>query len=41
MKVMESIVDGLIREMIIIDEIQFTFVPVRGTTDVIIQQLQE
>ena len=32
MKVMESIVDGLIREMIIIDEIQFAFV---------IQQLQE
>ena len=27
MKVMESIVDGLIREMIAIDEMQFAFVP--------------
>ena len=43
MKVMESIVDGLIREMITIDEMQFTFVPGRGTTDAIyiIRQLQE
>ena len=43
MKVMESIVDGLIREMIAIDEMQFAFVPGRGTTDAIhiIRQLQE
>ena len=43
MKVMERIVDGLIREMIVIDEMQFAFVPGRGTTDAIfiIRQLQE
>ena len=43
MKVMERIVDGMIREMIAIDEMQFAFVPGRGTTDaiVIIRQLQE
>ena len=43
MKVMEGIVDGMIREIIAIDEMQFAFVPGRGTTDVlfIIRQLQE
>ena len=43
MKVMERIVDGMIREMIAIDEMQFAFVPGRGTTDAkfIIWQLQE
>ena len=43
MKVMESIVDGMIGEMIAIDEMQFAFVPGRGTTDAIfiIRQLQE
>ena len=43
MKVMERIVDGLIREMMTIDEMQFAFVPGRGTTDAIfiIRQLQE
>ena len=45
MKVMEKIVDGMIQEMIAIDEmqIQFTFVPGRRTNDAIfiIQQLQE
>ena len=43
MKVMERIVDGMIREMIAIDEMQFAFVPGRGTTDaiLIIRQLQE
>ena len=43
MKVMERIVDGMIREMIAIDEMQFAFVPGRGTTDAIfiIRQLQE
>ena len=40
---MEKIVDGMIREMIAIDEMQFAFVPGRGTTDAIfiIRQLQE
>ena len=43
MKVMERIVDGVIWEMIAIDEMQFAFVPERGTTDAIfiIRQLQE
>ena len=43
MKVMKRIVDGIIREMIAIDEMQFTFVTGRGTTDAtfIIPQLQE
>ena len=43
MKVMEIIVDGMIREMIAIDEMQFSFVPERGTTDAIfiIRQLQK
>ena len=35
MKVMERIVDGMIWEMIAIDEMQFAFVPGRGTTDAI------
>ena len=43
MKVMERISDGMTREMIAIDEMQFAFVPGRGTTDAIfiIWQLQE
>ena len=43
MKVMGRIVDGMIREMIAIDEMQFAFVPERGTTDAIfiIRQLRE
>ena len=43
MKVLERIVDKIIREMIEIDEMQFAFVPGRGTTDAIfiIRQLQE
>ena len=42
-KVMERIVDGMILEMIAINEMQFAFVPGRGTTDAIfiIRQLQE
>ena len=43
MKVMERIVDELIRELINIDKMQFAFVPGRGTTDAtfILHQLQE
>ena len=43
LKVMEGIVDGMIPEMIAIDEMQFAFVPGWGTTDAIfiIRQLQE
>ena len=43
MKVMERIVDELIRELINIDGMQFAFVPGRSTTDAtfIIRQLQE
>ena len=43
MKVLERIVDTAIREMINIDEMQFAFVPGRGTTDAIfiVRQLQE
>ena len=43
MKVMERIVDKMIREMIAIDEMQFDFIAGRGTTDAIfiIRQLQE
>ena len=43
MKVMERIVDGTIRELIAIAEMQFAFVPGQGTTDaiLIIRQLQE
>ena len=40
---MERIVDGMIREMVTIDEMQFAFVPGQGTTDAIfiIRQLLE
>ena len=33
MKVLERIVDGLIRQVVSIDDSQFGFVPGRGTTD--------
>ena len=43
MKVMERIVDGLIRWLVSIDNSQFGFVPGRGTTDAIfvVKKLQE
>ena len=43
MKILERIVDGLIRQVVSIDNSQFGFVPGRGTTDAIfvVQQLQE
>ena len=43
MKVLERIVDSLIRQLVSIDDSQFGFVPGRGTTDVIfvVRQLQE
>ena len=43
MKVLERIVDGLIRQVVSIDDSQFGFVPDRGTTDAIfvVRQLQE
>ena len=43
MKVLERIVDGLIRDLVSIDDSQFGFVPVRGTTNAIfvVRQLQE
>ena len=43
MKVLERIVDGLIRQVVSIDNSQFGFVPGRGTTDAIfvVRQLQE
>ena len=43
MKVLERIVDGLIRQMVSIVDSQFGFVPGRGTTDAIfvVRQLQE
>ena len=43
MKVIERVIDKLLRERIDIDEMQFGFVPGRGTTDVIslLRQLQE
>ena len=42
MKVLERIVDGLIRQLVSINYSQFGFVPGRGTTDVIfvVRQLQ-
>ena len=42
-KILERIVDGLIREVVSIDDSQFGFVPGRGTTDIIfvVRQLQE
>ena len=43
MKVLERIVDGLIRQVVSIDDSQFDFVPGRGTTHAIfvVRQLQE
>ena len=43
MKVLERIVDGLIRQVVSIDDSQYGFVPGRGTTDAIfvVRQLQE
>ena len=43
MKVLERIVDGLIRQVVSTDNSQFGFVPGRGTTDAIfvVRQLQE
>ena len=43
MKILERIVDGLILQVLSIDDSQFGFVPGRGTTDAIfvVRQLQE
>ena len=43
MKILERIVDGLIRQVVSFDDSQFGFVPGRGTTDAIfvVRQLQE
>ena len=43
MKELERIVDGLIRQVVSIDDSQFSFAPGRGTTDAIfvVRQLQE
>ena len=43
MKALERIVDGLIRQLVSMDDSQFGFVPGRGTTDAIfvVRQLQE
>ena len=43
MKILERIVDGLIRQLVSIDDSQFGFVSGRGTTDAIfvVRQLQE
>ena len=43
MKILVRIVDGLIRQVVSIDDSQFGFVPGRGTTDEIfvVRQLQE
>ena len=43
MKILERIVDGLIRQLVSIDDSQFGFAPGRGTTDAIlvVSQLQE
>ena len=43
MKILERIVDGLIRQLVSIDDSQFGFVPGRGTTDAIfvVRQLQD
>ena len=43
MKVLERIVDSLIRQLVSINDSQFDFVPGRGTTDAIfvVRQLQE
>ena len=43
MKILERIIDGLIRQEVSINDSQFGFVPVRGSTDAIfvVRQLQE
>ena len=43
MKILERTVDGLIRQLVPVDDSQFGFVPGRGTTDAIfvVKQLQE
>ena len=43
MKLLERMLDSFIRNMVDIDEMQFGFVPGRGTTDAIyiVRQLQE
>ena len=43
MKLLERVLDSMIREMVSIDDMQFGFVPGRGTTDAafIVRQLQE
>ena len=43
MKILERIVDGLIRQVVSIDDSQFGFVPGRGTTDAtfVVRHLQE
>ena len=43
MKILEWIVDGLIRQLVSINDSQFGFVPGRGTTDAtfVVRQLQE
>ena len=43
MNILERIVDGLIRQVVSIDDFQFGFVPGRGITDAIfaVQQMQE
>ena len=43
MKVLERIVDGLIRQVVSLDDSQFGFVPGRGTTDaiIVVRQPQE
>jgi len=43
MKLLERMLDSFIRNMVNIDEMQFGFVPGRGTTDAIfiVRQLQE
>ena len=43
MKILERFVDGLIRQVVSIDDSQFGFVPGRGTIDAIfvVRQLQE
>ena len=43
MKVLERVVDGLIRSIVNVDNMQFGFMPGRGTTDAIfiVRQLQE
>ena len=43
MKILERIVDGLIRQLVSIDNSQIGFVPGRGTTDAlfVVRQLQE